>query len=341
MVAAELKPVYLLSGSDRPKIARALSRLRAHFPADAIEHLLAESVSGADAVAACNSLGLLAGGRLVVVDGVDGRRNADGRPVGGWKAADVEAVAAYLAAPAPETVLALVGEEAGKDSALGKICEKVGELLHWDVAKRRLPEWVAEQFRVAGAQADADACRALVELVGERPERLASEVDKIATWARGEEITERDVHALVADWAEVPYFALSDAWGRRDVPAVLAACESILERGHPRDRSLLGLTARLAAHVGRVRECQALDAEGVRPRDAGSRLKMHPFAAEKAFTQSRNFAVDELRGAVVRLARLDLALKGGSRLPAELELERALVEITRRPEPPGRQEAAA
>jgi DNA polymerase III delta subunit len=56
---------------------------------------------------------------------------------------------------------------------------------------------------------------------------------------------------------------------------------------------------------------------------------MHPFAAEKAFAQSRNFSVDELRDAIVHLADLDLALKGGSRLPPELELQRTLVAITR------------
>ena len=32
-VANELKPVYLIAGGDRPKIDRALARLRARFPA--------------------------------------------------------------------------------------------------------------------------------------------------------------------------------------------------------------------------------------------------------------------------------------------------------------------
>ena len=56
---------------------------------------------------------------------------------------------------------------------------------------------------------------------------------------------------------------------------------------------------------------------------------MHPFAAEKAFGQARNFSADELREAIVRLSDLDLAVKGGSRLPPEYELQRTLVTITR------------
>jgi DNA polymerase III delta subunit len=85
--------------------------------------------------------------------------------------------------------------------------------------------------------------------------------------------------------------------------------------------------ALLASHVARVRACQALAAEGVGARDAASKLKVHPYAAEKAFGHAANYAADELAHAVVRLAELDLALKGGSRLTGELEFERALVDV--------------
>lgn len=330
-MADELKPAYLLTGGDRPKIERALHRLRSRFGEEAVERLSGTAAGGEDAVAACNAMGLFgAGGRLVLVEDVDGRRNSEGRLVGGWKAADVKAVSDYLASPAPGTVLALVGEEIKKDSTLAKACAKAGAVLAYELQKRDLPKWVAGQFVLAGARASGDACRALVELVGEDAKELATEVDKLATWAAGDEIGVPEVELLVAAGAEVPPFVLTDAWGRRDVGAVLSACETILERSA---RELPALVGRLAAHVRRVRACQALDAEGVRPRDAAAQLKAHPFAVEKAFVQSRNFAAEELREAVVRLAGLDLALKGGSRLPPELELQRALVAITRRDEP--------
>jgi hypothetical protein len=52
---------------------------------------------------------------------------------------------------------------------------------------------------------------------------------------------------------------------------------------------------------------------------------------QKLYQQARNFAPEELGDAIVRLAELDLALKGGSTLPGELEFVRALVDITRGP----------
>jgi DNA polymerase-3 subunit delta len=317
-VAEELKAAYLLTGSDRPKIDRALRRLRDRFGEDSVERLSAQEASGEDAVAACNAMGLFAaGGRLVLVDAVER-----------WKAPDVKAVAEYLAAPAPDTVLALVGDDLRKDSPLAKACAKVGDVLVFEVSKRELPRWVAEQFARHGVKVSSEACRALLELAGDNPHELAGEIDKLAVWAAGEEVGEEEIELLVAGRADVPPFALTDAWGRREVPAVLAACERIIEQS-TRSGEIHMLLGRLVAHVRRVQACQRLDAEGVRPRDAAAELKMHPFAAEKAFGQARNFSVEELREAIVRLSDLDLAVKGGSRLPPELELERTLVAITR------------
>jgi DNA polymerase III delta subunit len=82
-------------------------------------------------------------------------------------------------------------------------------------------------------------------------------------------------------------------------------------------------------HVGRVRSIQALVEEGLSSRDIAARLKRHPFYVEKLVAQSRNYSVDDLRDATVRLAELDHAVKGGSRLAVDLELERALIAITR------------
>ena len=247
-----------------------------------------------------------------------------------WKAADVKELAAYLAAPAPATVLALVAGEIKSDAALVKAVAKAGQVLAYDVPKRKLPDWVADQFGRAGAQADAEACRALIDMVGDDVDELASEIDKIGTWSGGEPITVGDVERMAAGRAETSIFSLTDGWGRRDVGAVLRAAEEIMERSHrPRSGELMRIVASLANHVGRVGRCRRLADEGMRPRDAAARLKMHPFAAEKAFAQAANFSPDELGYALVRLADLDAAAKGGSRLPADLELERALVEITR------------
>ena len=85
----DLKPVYLITGSDRPKIELAVKRLRSHFEPESIDLVSAQEASGAEVVNMCNAGSLFGDGRLVVVDGVDGRRNADDRLVNAWKAAEI------------------------------------------------------------------------------------------------------------------------------------------------------------------------------------------------------------------------------------------------------------
>jgi len=161
-MAVDLKPVYLISGSDRPKIRVALERLRNHFADGAVEVLAGGEVSAEDAVASCNALGLFGGeSRLVIVEDVEA-----------WKAPDAKTIVEYLKDPTPDTVLALVGSELKKDSALAKACGKSGALLLYDAPRKRdLPSWVAKQFEAVGVRADRDACRLMVEMVGEEPDR--------------------------------------------------------------------------------------------------------------------------------------------------------------------------
>jgi DNA polymerase-3 subunit delta len=326
------KPVYLLTGSDRPKIETALARLRKHFVAEAVDVASALDTSGESAVALCNAGSLFGDARLVVIEDVDGRRDSDQRRKGGWKAADVEAVSSYLANPAPDTVLALVGEDVKKTAALWKACAKAGQILEFAVAKKGLQSWVTEQFRQRGVQAEPGASAALVQLVGDDPQALATEVDKLATWAAGEPVGEREVLALAAPSGEEPLYVLTDALGTRDGASVIAISEAIFEKD---DRSRRDVAARMAGamtgHVTRLATLKRFAGRGVGSKEAAAELGMHPFRAQKLSEQAEGFSAEELHDAVVRLAELDGALKGQSRLAADLEVQRALADLTRRP----------
>ena len=317
MSSEPLLPVYLLTGSDRPKHVRALLRLRSRFEAEAVEQLSAESASGVDAVAACNALGLFGGeggGRLVIVQVVER-----------WRKADVDAIAAYLRDPVRGAVLALAAEELPRGSALVNLAEKHGRLLRYDVPKpSSLHSWARAELERLGVSADADAARALVELVGDDTVALASELEKLAAWADGEPVGRAEVEQLATPGREAAAWALTDAWGARDLPALLEACDLALEKKEP-----FLLAVGLAAHVGRVRAAQALAEQGLRTREVAAKLKMKEYPARKALQHAERYSRDELDSALVRFAELDAAIKGASRLSGELELVRALIDVTR------------
>jgi len=323
MSAEPLLPAYLLTGTDRPKHLRALRRLRARFGPEAVEQLSAESATGADAVAACNALGLFGGhegGRLVIVDGVER-----------WRKADIEAVEAYLKDPVEGAVLALFAEGPLRGATLVDLVETRGQVLDYNVPKaNNLYRWVAGEFKRLDIKADADASRALVEIVGDDTMALSNEILKLGAWAGEEPLGREDVERLAAPARESAAWALTDAWGARDLPTLLEACELAFERN--KEPFLLAVS--LASHVGRVRATQALAEEGLGAREIATRLKIKEFPARKALQHAERYSRTELDAALVRLADLDAAIKGASRLSSELELLRALIDVTRPAEQP-------
>ena len=320
MSADDLKPVYLLSGSDRPKIVRALRRLRSRFSDESVEMLVAPPATGEEAVAACNALGLFSGGgRLVVVEGVET-----------WRAPDAEAVGSYLADASPGAVLALWSHEALKTGELAAIVGKHGQVLAYDVPRPRSPTaWVAGEFKRLGLEVDADAARALVEIVGDDVLVLSGEIEKIAAWAGDRPVGVREIEALAVPAREVEAWAVTDAWGSRDLAAAMAACEASLEQKEP-----FAIAVSLASHVARVRAAQLLADEGLQTKEVAKRLGLRSeYPARKAVGHSENYSREELDAAIVRLAELDAAVKGASRLSAELELQRAIADVTRERQP--------
>lgn len=331
MAAQELKPAYLVTGNDVPKVERALDRLRARFDPGAIERLVAggrDGASGHDTVIACNSGTLLAGDRLVLVTDVDGRPNEWGKLTGGWKQADIDAVVEYLAAPAPGTVLCLVAQQLKASSPLGKAVAKTGDVLAWEVDDRKLAKWVAESFAARGVKVGGDACQALVDIVGEDKLVLAGEVDKLATWAAGEPLGVEEIDQLAAPLGDARPWDLTDAVGRRDVGAALGVIEASYQRS-ARPLQEPGLVAtRLGSHLLRLAQVKPLLDGGARVEDVAKALGIKEFPARKLVQQAERFSSDELDDATMRVARLDYALKGGSKLAAELEVQLAVADIT-------------
>ena len=122
-MADELKPAYLIAGTDRPKIDRAVDRLRGRFEADAVELHDAAELTGDDAVAACNALGLFVrrpAGHRRRRGGVEGPGRQGGRRLSRRRRC-------------PARHSRFVGGELKKDAPIAKAVGSRGEMLLWDV----------------------------------------------------------------------------------------------------------------------------------------------------------------------------------------------------------------
>jgi DNA polymerase III delta subunit len=309
--------VYLIVGSDRPKVRRALQRLRERAVRESGSDINITTVdveSGAQAAAglqavldAAASPGLALGARVIIVGGAHHLRAAERRQL-----------VAYIQDPTPETTLALEAEKLAKDDALYKAVQKHGSVLAFDLPKKHeMAGWVRKAAAGKGFALSPAAAKHLLDVCGEDPshaERLEREVEKLAAYCRGGEATAKDVDAVCVPDDEVRIWDLTDAVSRGERHKAFALLEAIYANGNPKDDANAVLYA-LLRHIGVL--AQAAGLEHTDQATAARQLGVAPFRAAKLLEQSKRFDRHRLGRAYRALAAAETGLRG--RAPATLE----------------------
>ena len=329
MSAAPLDPVYLIGGSDRPKVELAVRRLRARVRAEdgSVEEFTArradddgEGMSGEEAAGACNALGLFGGTRLLVIQGAEvwgDEKKA---------AADLDALAAYA-----RRARARRGARAPDRRAR---CPP-GACARWP--RRREAPWPTtcpgarasangsgEQASRAGADLDGSALTRLLELAGDDAQALASEVEKLGLWSRGETITAEHVDELCVLTADTPPWDLTDALGDRRPADALRVLGRLLDGP---DGDVPRWVPSIARHLRQLAVAQHVSEQGGGPKDIARELGLRSeFVARKLSRQSARWSPEQLSAAIVRIAAVERETRGEGVLRDRFALERALTE---------------
>jgi DNA polymerase-3 subunit delta len=320
---AEIKPAYLISGSDEAKIARTRTRLRARAEreggAGALELFEAgEGRRAPDAEALLGSLAaisLIVERRYLLVDGVEA-----------WGKKDIERVAEALGELPPETTVALVARGKPPAPLVKAVKAAGGEHLQFEAPKERdLPKQLVSDARELGFELDSDAARLLVERLGPRPLRLRNELERLALWAGdGGAIGKEQLDAIIADTSEEAIWSLADALVEGDEAEVTSISERLVAQGEALPRVIYSLAPRLRQALRASRELEA----GRPPKEVAGDLSMHPYAARILVSKVKGRSPEDLDIAIRALADLELWSRGGSdydeRVALTVALRRAL-----------------
>ena len=305
MSAAPLDPVYLIGGTDRPKVELAIRRLRARVRGEdgSVEEFTArrsdddgEGMSGEDAAGACNALGLFGGTRLLVVAGRRGvgrREEGAGRPRRARRlppgaGARRRARAADVGRGARRAACARRSRQPARCSP--STCP----------ASEGQREWLRKQAARAGADLDGSALTRLLELAGDDTQALASEVEKLGLWSRGETITAERVDELCVLTADTPPWDLTDALGDRRPADALRVLGRLLDGP---DGDVPRWVPSIARHLRQLAVAQHVGEQGGGPKDIARELGLRSeFVARKLARQSARWSPEQLSAAIVRIA---------------------------------------
>lgn len=309
---AEIKPAYLIAGSDDAKVDAALARLRARALREGGPGALetfgpSEGQGPPDAdglVAALPAMSLIGTRRYLLADRVER-----------WSPKQCAAIAAALASLPPDTTVVLAArEEPPKVRAPKKLADAVraagGDVVAYDAPRgRQLTRWVAEEALRRGFEIDADAAQLLIDRMGTGTVRLAGELDRLALWAGdGGTVRAEDLEQMVADTSEAMVWGLSDAVLERRGGDAARLAERLASQGE-------GLPGIVYAVAGRLRRAHRAASEieaGRPPREVQAGLGMSPYAAKMLVRSVRGTSPGEVRAATCALADLEWWSRGGA-----------------------------
>lgn len=318
-MAEEMRPLYLIAGTDGAKIDATRARLRARAERDGGAGSLEvfEPGEGGGApdhealLGAIPAMSLTESRRYLLADGVER-----------WRDKQLDAVAAALADLPPDLSVVLIA----RDKAPAKLRRAVeaakGEVHEFEAPRARdMPRVLVGDAKRLGFQLDPAAARVLVDRMGARPVRLHNELERLALWAgEGGEVSAADLDAMIADTSEAAVWALSDALLERDAPGALRIVERLIAQGE----NVTGLIYGLASRLRKACAAAAQLEEGVPPKQVESSLGMHPYAAKQLVRRLGDAELDDLREATIALADLEVWCRGGADYGDELALTLAL-----------------
>ena len=220
-----------------------------------------------------------------------------------------------LAAMPPATVIVLIARGAAAERLVKAVGRAGGEVRDLPAPKPwEMPRWVADRAAEEGLHVDPEATKALVALVGTRPQRLAREIEKLAVAVHPRtQLTAEEIGTLASGEETQQVYDLADALVARDAGAALRIAEDLRAHEDRPTRLAFPIVRRLREVV---RAAELIDA-GMPEKRVATAMRLKPWIAKRTFAKARSADREALERALCAFADLEIATRGGGELDEE------------------------
>jgi len=313
-----LEPVYVLVGTERLLIERAVDAVRSAVdsmgaPGFNVEVFDGKGLDAARVISAARTLPMMADTRFVLLRHVDAMTPTEQTNL-----------AEYLDDPSDTTCFIVTAAKLDGRGKLAKAAKKKGYLVEAKPLRgRELREFIRAEATAREHNIAPQAIEALLDAVGDDLAAIDDAMERLSLFVgAGQRIDAEAVMACVTRIRVESIWSLVDAIGLKDRRKGIAAAQSLLDDREPPLR-LLAMVARQLRIVARMREALS---EGLRPQEAAKRAGAPPFKAGDLTESARRFTADSLGEAFALIAETDRALKSSKR-PPDVILQDAVLEL--------------
>jgi DNA polymerase III delta subunit len=222
-----------------------------------------------------------------------------------WQEMDeetMEALGAYLANPAPFTVLVFEATELDRRRTLFKRLSEKASIVALTVDEKTAALKAVEMAKEFGADLDPAAAATLSFILEGEVARIRTEIEKLSTYAAGRRIMTEDVISLVVSAKKYTVWKLADLLATRQRDAALLFLDSLLREGEPPPKIVGALAFRYRSLIEAL-ELPASQAAGL--------LRMRFDEAEEVLQRLRRIPREQLVSGLTLLYEADNKLKSG------------------------------
>jgi DNA polymerase III subunit delta len=171
-----------------------------------------------------------------------------------------------------------------------------------------LNKWIKAEIKKSGGLIDNAAVLELASLVGSDLWNMSSEIEKLSNYKNKKNITADDVRLLVRAKFDENIFHLTDALAAKDAKLSFKLLNDQIALG-AHELYLLTMLTRQFRILLQTREILESESNYY---TIASRLKLHPFVAQKAIRDARRFTLAELKNIYHQLLEIDVKIKSSS-----------------------------
>lgn len=236
----------------------------------------------------------------------------------------VRALEEYLKSPAPFTILTIEATGLDGRQRFAKLLNeyKEGLVVELSIGAESAPLLAAQMAKDLGAEIDRDAAALLADMLDGSPARMRVELEKLASYVRGNPIATADVELLVVAARKNTVFQLADMLASRRRGDALAFLDNLMREGE----EPAGMIGALAWMYRKLIEARDLPAH-TPGYQAARHLGMRSDSADFVMRQAHRFAKADLLAGLVALAEADSELKSSNANP-RASLEFLIVRLT-------------